>query len=394
MLRPTKYLFLTVITLLLAACGSSNNEPTPPPVPDTPVHRTVLVYIAADNSLGTARYDSADIREMRAAALNGDLQGGRLLVYHKGPDTAPTLSEMGTDGKLTVIKDYTADSLTSIHAQRMLSVIADARQTAPADQMGLVLWSHADGWLNNGIDDPYFGTQSKARSYGQEQGKRMSLTTLSKVLDAAGGFDFIYFDCCYMGTVEVAYQLRNVTPYIVASPTELPANGMPYDRNLRSLFKPAGADLVEAATNTFNTYNALYGQDRTCTMTVIRTDALEGLAAATARLYGDATTEMWPLGYYPQKFAYTGINYHYDMADYVRTMGASADPQMLADWESAFADAIMYEAHTPLLWDLMSLERCNGLSTYIPRNTDDLSTRGYNQLDWYTDVASAWLRQF
>ena len=41
---------------------------------------------------------------------------------------------------------------------------------------------------------------------------------------------FIMFDDCYMSSMEVAYDLKDVTDYIIASTSEVMAYGMPYEK--------------------------------------------------------------------------------------------------------------------------------------------------------------------
>ena len=55
--------------------------------------------------------------------------------------------------------------------------------------------------------------------------------------------DFIIFDACFMGSVEVAYELRDVCDKIVASPTEVIAEGMDYITMASYLMKSSGSDL-------------------------------------------------------------------------------------------------------------------------------------------------------
>ena len=95
----------------LAGCSDKKDEPTPGPDPVEPVNTTVLVYMAASNSLGVQLNDSMDIKEMQRAARAGHLNGGRLLIYHAGYKTAQTLSEITADGKILLIKEYGADGI-------------------------------------------------------------------------------------------------------------------------------------------------------------------------------------------------------------------------------------------------------------------------------------------
>jgi hypothetical protein len=50
--------------------------------------------------------------------------------------------------------------------------------------------------------------------------------------------DFIIFDACFMGSVEVCYELKDKAEYIVASPTEILSPGFVYSSMMQHLFKP------------------------------------------------------------------------------------------------------------------------------------------------------------
>ena len=49
-------------------------------------------------------------------------------------------------------------------------------------------------------------------------------------------FDFILCDACYMGAVEVAYDLREDCRYYVASPAAVMGGGFPYEDIVEHLF--------------------------------------------------------------------------------------------------------------------------------------------------------------
>ena len=42
--------------------------------------------------------------------------------------------------------------------------------------------------------------------------------------------EYVLFDDCYMSNIETAYDLRNVTDYLIASTCEIMIEGMPYDK--------------------------------------------------------------------------------------------------------------------------------------------------------------------
>lgn len=373
MLMPLMWIF--------SACDGGG-EPDNPVTP-RPASRTVLVYMVASNNLGTAGYDSADLREMLQAAGNGDIGTGRLLVYHARYSGQPVLKEV-TAGGIDTLKIYSND-LQSVDSRRMLEVFDDVERLSPSDSYGLVLWSHASGWLQDGIEDNNDRLLSPL-AFGQDNGRKMNLTTLGRTLEQHR-FDFVYFDCCYMGAVEVAYELQNATRYIVASPSEIPVDGMPYDKNVKCFFEPV-PNLVEAARNTFDLYNSKSGSARTCTISVIDTRGIGRLAELTRQIYSSAALPV-PAGYTPQKYMVESRCYHNDLSDYVLSL--TADESLQAQWAEALAACVLYENSTPMLWSKLPISTHCGLSTYIFANESESRTKNYHTTSWFRDVASALL---
>lgn len=391
--------FFAFAGLLFASCD--NDEPVPnPPLPPEPEvkidRRTVLVYQAANNSLGTpsAAFDSRDVEEMIAAANAGDIGDDcRLLVYRGAYRAEPLLMEISRE-KTDTLRTYSSDTL-SVDSRRMAQVLYDMTFYAPAKEYGLVLWSHGSGWVQDGMADQY--DSDIRRSFGVDNSRTMNITTLAKVLEDGPELKWLYFDCCYMASVETLYQLRHTAPLIVASATELPVDGMPYDLNVREFFRQGDSDMIQAATNTFDSYDILTGSSRTCTMSVTDTRALDALAEATAAIYA-ATPQSLPDGYTAQRFETSNQNScrYFDFAHYVRALCFNADgteryagaTRHWTDFESVLNDCILYRAATPKLWNSLAINEHCGLSTYILRSPDKVQYRNYDTLSWYADVAS------
>lgn len=375
-----KILPIIAAIVVFTGCSSSGDEP------EQPSPRAVLVYMVANNSLGSAHYDTADLNEMIIAARHGDFGDSRLFVYHHARNADPVLKEINNDGSERVLITYDT-SASSVSSDRMSCVINDFRRASPASHYGLILWSHGSGWIENGIETPektYFpasGTVSPL-SFGDDGGRYMNVTTLARTLRGKG-FDYIYFDCCYMAGVEVAYELRDCTRRIVASATELPARGMPYDETLRHLLK-ADADLVAAARTTFDSYNTLSGQSRTCTISVIDTGVLDELAEATRAIY--TANNITSDGFNPQPFM-TSSCYIFDFGQYADDL-ASSYPELKAAFDSALDKTVLYRAATPAVWGVLPLAHHSGLSTYLP-DFSDTNRFSYDNLQWAADVASA-----
>jgi hypothetical protein len=78
-------------------------------------------------------------------------------------------------------------------------------------------------------------------------------------------------DACLMGSVEVAYELRNKADFIIASPTEVIYMGYPYDRIIPELTRKQ-PDLKKVASDYFNFYNEMPGIFRSASIFRITED--------------------------------------------------------------------------------------------------------------------------
>lgn len=374
----TSILFSLIIPFIsiLSSCGK--DDPTPVETIKTP--RTVLVYMAANNTLGSSNFDKSDIQEMEAAA--GDLGNSRWIVYHHGRDGKIELKELKPTG-WEIIKTYT-DDVKSTSSTRMTEVISDMKKAAPAEKYGLVLWSHASGWIVDGPEDTGSRSEKTAspQSFGDDNGGRMNIKTLRRVLDNAG-FDYIYADCCNMATVEVAYELRDVTKYLVGSATELPADGMPYNQNIK-LLAAENPDLVGAARNTYEYYLNRGERDDWCTISVIKLDEIEDLAMMTATIYDDV--DHYDASYAPQRLTNTnsGTCYYYDLKHFVDFLSEGTSKGEA--WNRQLEKAVIYKAAMPYFGHVRIDHHC-GLATYIISSEQSASTKGYDTTSWYDDVA-------
>ncbi len=370
------YIITLLFALIMASCGSDE--------PDVPagVSRTVLVYIAGNNSLGSG-WDERDIAEMERAVAAGALNGGRLLVYHADLRGNPVLGEITEDEGLKTIKEYD-DGLSSVSIRAMKNVFDDMRAIAPAADYGLVLWSHASGWIDYGRTPE----TKVSKSWGIDGNYQMTIPDLGKALQGEQ-FSFIYFDCCFMGNIESLYEIRDAAPYIVASPAETPLDGMPYDLNVECFFEKT-PDLVKAAKNTFDSYDALSGRSRSSTMAVYDMRHIGEVAkAVNAIMRQNAQPSQ---GYVQQQYGTSSFrDYFFDLTHYMRSL--TSDARLLADYDAAMAQFVIYNENTPqmsLSLPSIDLNNCHGVSCYIvDAETDSVLLPGhYDDLQWWNDVVA------
>lgn len=361
----------TAIMFLAQSCRSSSDEPKIPAS-----ERTILVYMADNNDLSD--YAQADMLEMEQGMKQS--KSGRLLVYQQTRTSNPLLMEINRDGSRTVLQKYDP-GLPAVSSERMSAVIADAKKFATSVSYGLVLWSHGSGWA----DDKGTITDDSASplSFGADgptwsKYKKMSIRSLSNALDG-NHFDFIYFDCCHMATVEVAYELRHITDFIVACPTELGVDGMPYNQTLTHLFAPE-ADLEKTINATFSFYE---GFSNGCCISLIRTSALDSLASVSRDVLNqtEPPIQYTPVPYFRTSVMSAGIYdmYHYFFARTTRS------PDLAKRWTEAFLAAVPMTLTTPYVYWL-DAQNFNGLGCNIISESNPAETGNYNLTAWYRDV--------
>lgn len=194
--------------------------------------RTVLVYVAADNTL--SGFALPDFEEMKVGMAKVEDVDVNFLVYiDKGgsPQLLELKNENGTVVE-KVVKTYSSRNSVGVSETQEVFAAVFSNTQYQADSYGLVYWSHGDGWL------PY-PLGANTRWVGQDIGngdKRMNISEFVEILETAPHFDFILFDACFMQSVEVAYELRDYTDYCIGSPTEIPGPGASYDELVPAMF--------------------------------------------------------------------------------------------------------------------------------------------------------------
>lgn len=369
--------------------------------------RTLIIYMAGENSLADmVSYDSLEI----ALGLSTVGVDHRVVVYID--DTKSSRLCVGTrTEKLQVVKTYDRN-VCSTDSAEMENILREITTKYPADHYGLMLWSHASGWLPS--------TNKKSahrRVYGVDNGQRrsdansnfgpqMELTTLANVLGHLPHFDYIFFDACFMQCIETAYQLRHVTDYVIGSPAEIPGLGAPYDNLLSPLCQIAEGDNLANMMNAVNIYVDYYdnGQGHSSyqgvELSLVRTSALEALVAATAphlqRIFANRST---PDCSAVQRFYYNPSQYtqYYDLQNLMYHQLTTVE---YAAWLKAFKAAVplsrlsstwysMYEH--PIYGHVCRIAEpayTGGISVFVPSIT--YAQRGYvkayHATDWYKDT--------
>ena len=402
-MRHTSHSPLLLLTGLLAAavlaisCDKGNSTPEQ----DGPV-RTLLLYSAGFNSLSTdLQADINDICRSYVPEGNGDGCDNLFFLAHHTSSTGnysdkkpPCLIKIYRDSERHTIRDtiYTYPEGTSaIDTAVMTDVLKYIRDNYKSDEYGMIFSSHASGWLppNFPLTGGYYTLASsdsggQERSIGQDAGTgdEFDVKDFAKAIPMK--LDYIIFDACLVGGIEVAYELKDICDYLVVSQEEILADGMVYTNISRRLLEENPTNLVGVAEDFFNHYNSMSGQYKSATVSVIDCSKLQDLAEVCSGIFANHREELDAID--PdqvQQMRYL-FEYFYDFRDIITHAGIDADETEALD--NALSGCIVYKANTDYFIDT-ELKTFSGLSMYLPTAVSSAGNRTvldnyYKEFQW------------
>lgn len=420
-----KTFFLASVLLLgTFSCQKEELE-----LPDSP-EKVLLMYAAGFNSLSS--YIKEDINDVinneYIPAKNEDI----LLIFSKttisgyANQTAPTLTRIYLDKMGAIVRDtllHYPKGTIAASAETLHDVLTYINRCYPDCSYGMVFSSHCTGWLPNGYyaNPSYYENSASGmrmarqsvnelphdavpffepieedpnlpavKSIGQEVGSVDGVSVsyemeLNEFVAAIPMFlDYIIFDDCYMGGVEVAYAMRNVCGYIGASQTEVIADGFDYSKHTSNLLQPTKASPEGFCRDYFNFYsNQTRAEMRSATISLINCGNMESLVEVCRSLNDKYRASLATLrpnqvqGYYRHN-----RHFFFDLEDIYAKAGANESD--LSELRAALDRCIAYKAATSSFLSSFDIEVYSGMSMYIPSTycgTPYLDSH-YLNLDW------------
>lgn len=408
-----KLLIAICAVAMLAACHKDDTEEN-----EVKADRTVLVYISGECSLWDFIDD--DLKEMKAGSQSiGD---NNLLVYVDNATTGeiPWLARINK-GQITDSVSFTeiakvmnldpAESLVkgdpySSEAQVMEGVLRYAFQKFPSknNDYGLVLWGHGSGWLIK--DSIPYTAMARQKAYGidngrndkqygsADKGKWLNIPSMAKSLSKLPHLSFIFCDCCNMMCLEVAYELRNVTDYLIGTPAEIPGVGAPYNTVVPAMFEK---------TTFWKSIVDYYFKQRAggfdVPLSVIQTNGMENLANATKTVLKNSASKIGEG--YPNTSGL--IYYYYDSSSHQVFFDANdfilkyADTNEYNSWKQVLDKTVIYKKMATS-WMInknswpnyygnyftVTEEKYGGVSMFVPTYIQQTTDNKYiQQMQWY-----------
>jgi len=429
-----KLLRITIITLsafllslVLQSCDEKfgfGDETTQRSVPTTPrkiseeTRRALIVFSDGYNSLSSyLKEDISDLKEgyfppegrdhnllflvSSLTASSDDYKTKtspviiRMYENYEGEHVVDTIKTL-PEGSLLVDKDVMKETLSFI------------KDNYPAKSYGMVYSSHATGYLPE-----YYYTSVKSasrssmeklsniyvpidqdpnlpavKSIGQEVHRNDSGSLISHEMELQDFADalpmhleYLLFDACLMGGVEVAYELKDKADVIGFSPAEVLADGFDYTSLASLLLENEKPDPKSICSEYFERYNARSGASRSATITLVDCSKLDNLAQACNVLFEkyrnqiDAVSPSRVQGYFRNN-----RHWFYDMEDILLKSGATKDD--MKDFYSAMEQAILYKNATPSFMGDFDIKVYSGLSMFLPNNGNYYLKDYYKSLKW------------
>lgn len=223
--------------------------------------QTILVFYpwtGSQSSTGLLGYLQNNIDSISDGIIDRKgLNNSRVLVFLSDKYNHSTLYDLQYNATTKSVdrvplKEYEGASYAS--AEGIADIMNEVKTQASALNYALIVGVHGCGWTyaSDWSRYPYYARPSVTRpsdnnfsgiQFGPDPNapltrffgsvslaeNAMDISTLAEGIRESGlKMQYILFDACYMSNIETAYELKDVTNYMIASGSEIMAAGLPY----------------------------------------------------------------------------------------------------------------------------------------------------------------------
>lgn len=331
-IKKTCSLIIATLFIVVGVSCSNGDSPDGPDAPVTPVGQTMFMFFPWSNSLLSDFRRT--VEDMQTVVAQRSMKDERIMVFMATSEREAVLFELKKqNGRCLTdtLRRYSDRPFTS--RQWLTSLFSEVMTLAPASRYGMVVGCHGMAWVpvqgqrnarkklgsqerideednlykKERIDEEGLNKEERIDKEGDDlmhfevQGPvttrfiggtypetQIETTDLADAMADAGlHTEYILFDACYMSSVEVAYELKDVTHYLIASPTEVLSYGFPYITMGKHLLgTPNYKGIVDSFISFYSSYNLPYG-----TVAVTDCTQLDALAAIAQQINAAATEQ-------------------------------------------------------------------------------------------------------
>jgi hypothetical protein len=344
---------------------------------------TVMMYEDADNNLEQVLMD--DVNEAEASDIPDNVNLIVLLDRAEGQSTADgdwtgaKLFRLVHDTNLGAINSprladpdflgLTADSVNGEEldmgsADTLENFIKFCQQSFPADHYILHISDHGDGWKQAPeATAPTRPALLKGACSDDSSGNHLTISHDFPAAMEGKGIAAVSFDACLLGTVEVAWAMKDHADFMAASVMSVPGTGWQYTDTLNRWYEDLTVEnWVVASVEEFQAY---YGNQGSVGFTAVDLRAMDDLGeplaaflAAAAGVSVEALKAAKGAAATPQWMGWDGM---VDFRDFMTQCRAPVGEDVTDALIAAFDATIMAS------WYSSDLPKVNGLSIYAPR---------------------------
>ena len=399
-------LFLLAIGLSFSSCTEEAEDVT------TINQQTTIVFMpwsGTASSKGLYSYFMQNLDSIEGAIKKTGSMSNRVVVFLSTSSSESSLYEITLVNKEiqhTTLKTYSGNLYTT--ADGIAQILNDVKSNAFALNYGLIIgchgmgWTYKEDWSNYPYNaKPRYQQAASAKSataakvpyyptrfYGSVEdldNYATNIETLEQGIAQAGmKMQYVLFDDCYMANIETAYQLKDVTNFLIGSTSEIMAVGMPYQTIWSSLATATPA--YSTVTSAFNTFYSNYTPP--CgTLSVIDCRKLDKLAEMMRRInetYKFDSSQLDSL----QVLDGFSQGIFYDMKDYVVHLCKNND--MLNDFSADLQQVVKSAVHTdsvysalyPFSGQYIKIKQFSGITISDP-SINSVALKGKEKTAWW-----------
>ncbi len=377
-MKITRLLYLWfVVFAAMVLLGSCCEE-----VPVVRNKRTALLYLVNRNNL------QAELSVNKRQALeymngvNCEEQQLYLFEYSATDGYVLYRAVKNKSGKAQYIKvkEYGTD-LQAVDSVRVHEVLTDVADLTPGSERTLFFGGHGFSWWN--MDFLYKAPPLKAFGGEETTGrtKSIDIDCLARAIPAKA-YSTIWFDACYMGGIEVAYELSDRCDKLVAYPTEVYGDGVPYNIVLPYILGE-NADLKRACEEFFEYYKK---SNDAATVALLDMSKIREVARVSRQILKG--TALRPSVYAIQNYSRIYSPF-YDMGQYmVETTKLASMTTDETEFRRAMGEFILFSKLSALDFNgrPIQTDQCMGISMHHFRSLSTAADQYYRRLRWYQDV--------
>ncbi len=408
---PLKRLMAGILAMLaIVACSSchDNDDEVAEPDYEKVADHTILMYMVGDNNLSSLLENN--VRQAHRAILDSVEVGALNLVVMKDNkqdgDDLPKLYWVHRNAAQqldTVMLQSWSEDIDMADPDILASVIKTTFTRFNTPIKGIVLASHAAGWVPVTTNHHYDAPRRKAFGYDQNNQHEVTgsieLWDLAQAMRQGPKLDYIIMDCCHMGNAEVAYELRDIARYLVASSLEVQGAGMPYRKVFTMLSRcKSPSDLPAALDYSMRSYydeNAPYGSSKKgasislydlTLMTQLASSYQQLIRSNASRLASlseadGPTIDDWLNCFQPLGRESSGIHYKYyyfDIQDVINWLGETDAANANAALQ-ALQRVVLKEYHSTQFYSEIIIDHHCGMAVTLPETLHLANEPGYRQ---------------